>query len=408
MFRCLSRGLLQLAVACCLLLLALPATAQWVEGHGNAVVHDHDRDINKVEQQARNAALRNAAMQFESRVESHQTVTNGVITDTRMTVLSRARVQEVRNEVVSRHGDRIRVTLEARLATDNDTEDEAMVACGGEPINRFGKGVAFAGFHVVNPGQGGIGRLEGLDRAVPEALVANMQGAKLVRPFAATHLAVYEDARNAPTRMVERNRLEQAVSTASEMGVQFVVSGVVRDFGVEAPDTWRSSVLNNLRRGVGGLNRERRFVVDMMIHDGFSGAPILQQRFSTSGTWDKGPGDNVGFATAAFDQTPYGRQVNRLLAIMTQEIERNLACQPFMARIERVENDRVRIAAGANNGLRPGDTLALYRTERFLELPGQLPELQNSRANLTVRQVHPDFASGEMGVEGGRINIQRG
>lgn len=393
----------QLLMGLCLCLLALPVAARWVEGQGHGVIMQGDPS--RAEQQARNAALRSAALQYESHFSSEETVSNGVVTDTRMSLVSSARVQAIRNERVTRQGNRVRVSLEA-LFSDSPREDVA--ECGGEGPNEYGKRVAFAGFRVINADQGGIGRLEGLDRTVPEILVEALRESPRLHPMAATHLTFYGDARNAPTEMVARNSLDQTLAIADEMDVQFVVSGVVRDLGVERPDTWRRSVLNDMRRGLGLLNRERRFVADLFIHDGFSGAPLLQQRFSTSGTWNRGPGERVGFATADFESTPYGKQVNQLLAAMAAGVETHLACQPFMARIQRVDDHQVRIAAGASSGLRPGDRLKLYRAERFLSLPNQQPALQNSHASVTIRQVHPDFASGEMAVEGGRVNIRKG
>ncbi|MDX1589576.1 MAG: flagellar assembly protein T N-terminal domain-containing protein [Oleiphilaceae bacterium] len=388
-----------------LCLSAMPVAAEWVQGQGHGVIMQGDSS--RAEQQARDAALRNAALQYESRFSSEETVTNGVVTDTRMTLISNARVQEIRNEHIHRQGNRIRVTLEARFSREGEEDESAQ--CGGDGPNAYTKRVAFAGFRVVNADQGAIGRLQGLDRAVPEALIERLLDAPRLSPYAATHLTFYhDDARNAPTQMEARNRLHQALTIAEELNVQFIVSGVVRDLGVERPDTWRLSTINNLRRGLGLLNRDRRFVVDLFIHDGFSGAPLLQQRFSTSGLWNRGPGDRVGFATADFDRTPYGEQVNRLLTEMAAQVESQLACQPFMARVERVDDHQVRIGAGASSGVRPGDKLRLYRAERFLSLPNQQPELQNSHVSVTIRQVHPDFASGEMAVEGGRVNIRKG
>jgi len=383
-----------------LVLVAAPVAAVWVEGVGEAVIADGDTE--KAREQARNAALRNAALQYEVHVASSDTVSNGVLTDTRLTVVSSANVHEIRNEHSSRHGQRMRVSLEARLSNSPAPD------CGGKGRSEYSKRVGIAGFHVINPDQGGIGRLEGLERAVPERIAAELAESRNLRAYSATHLKLFEDGRNAPTRLEHRNRLTNALELADEMNVQFVVSGVVRDFGVEEPDTWGSSVWRSMRRGLGTLNRERRFVLDLFIHDGLSGAPILQQRFTTSGTWDRGPGDRTGFATAAFDNTPYGEKVNQLLAQVAKQVDDGVACQPFMAKVERVDNHNVRIGAGASSGIRPGDTLRLYRRERFLELPNHMPELHDSHTEVKIRQVHPDFSSGEMPVQGGRVNIQRG
>ena len=190
-------------------------------------------------------------------------------------------------------------------------------------------------------------------------------------------------------------------------GVQFVVTGVIRDVGVSDPDAWGSSVIDRLQRGIGAVNQNRRFVVDMMVYDGFSGAPVYQERFSAEARWNAGPGASDGFGSAGFRETEYGQAVTGLMNNMVSAVNEALACQPFITRVTRVDGNKVTLDSGATAGLRPGDELKLYRSASFFDSPGAPPELVDSRTTMTVNNVHPDFSNGSMPTYGGLINIQR-
>ena len=92
---------------------------------------------------------------------------------------------------------------------------------------------------------------------------------------------------------------------------------------------------------------------------------------------------------------------------MATNVTEQVRCQPFMTRITRIEGKILHFSSGASSGIRPGDTLALYRTFNFYDserLTGV--ELDSVKTALTVSQVHPNFSSGTISVDPGRLNIQ--
>jgi len=223
----------------------------------------------------------------------------------------------------------------------------------------------------------------------------------------ASSVRLFGDLLNAPTRQLFDNRLTNVSELARELDAQFVVTGIIRDMAIEDPEAWGSSVLDRMSRGVGLANQNRRFIVDLMIYDGFSGSPVHQQRFSAQGKWDAAPKSSVGFGSAGFQDTAYGRAVTGVMQKMTEAVEEAVVCQPFITRITRVEGQKVTLAAGAASGLRPGDELSLYRSFNHFDSPGATPELRDADVTVRLDSVHPDFSNGLIPEYGALGNIQR-
>jgi len=222
-------------------------------------------------------------------------------------------------------------------------------------------------------------------------LQADLQRSGQLQVFGATTQRLFDDLLNAPTHQKFNNRLSNVIQVARELGVQFVVTGVIRDVGVSDPDAWGSSVIDRLQRGIGAANQNRRFVVDMMVYDGFSGAPVYQERFSAEARWNAGPGSSDGFGSAGFRETEYGQAVAGLMNDMVSAVNDALACQPFITRVTRVDGNKVTLDSGATAGLRPGDELKLYRSASFFDSPGATPELVDSRRHHDSEQRSPGF-----------------
>lgn len=379
------------------LLFAANVQAVVLEGVGHANIHNDD--VDSARQEARKAALRDVSLQYEARISSRDTVENGVVTESRLQVDSSARARSV--EVVDeyRRGNLLRVTVRADMSEGG--------SCQAGDAAGLRKRVAVTGFPMVYPDQARLGRIDDAGEILPQLLQADLRKNGNVQVFGATTQRLFSDLLNAPTQQKFNNRLTNVVEVARELGVQFVVAGVIRDVGVADPDAWGTSVIDRMQRGIGAVNQNRRFVADLMIYDGFSGAPIYQQRFATEARWDAGTGSSDGFGSAGFQETSYGRAVGGLMTDMASAVNRALACQPFITRITRVDGRKVTLDSGATAGLRPGDELKLYRSASFFDSPGATPELQDSRTTMTVNNVHPEFSNGEIPVSGGQVNIQR-
>ncbi len=380
--------------------LCFAGTAQAVvlEGVGHANIHHNDLDTARA--QARKAALRDLALQYEAQVSTSDTVENGVLTESRTRVAASARIRNARIVDEYRSGNLLRVVVRADMS-------DGKASCSTGDAARLKKRVAVTGFPVLEPDQGRVGRIDDAGQVLPQQLQARLRDAGGLQVFSAAGARMFDDLSNAPTVQQSNNRLDNVLQLAREMGVQFVVTGVIRDLRVADPDAWGSSVLDKFQRSIGAVDQNRRFVVDLMIFDGFSGSPIYQKRFSVSAEWNAGPGASTGFGSGGFQKTAYGQAVEGVIADMARTITRALACQPFMTRITRTDGQNLTLSAGATAGLRPGDELHLYRSARYFDSPSSTPELSDSGITVTLDNVHPDFSNGRMQKAGSQVNIQR-
>lgn len=395
-----ARKIIGLVFGLALLPAMLMASAQAVvlEGVGHASIHNDDLASARAE--ARNAAMRDLALQYEARVSTRDTMENGVLTESRMRLDSSARARNVKIIDEHRTGNLLRVTVRGDISAGK-------ASCDGGEAGRLRKRVAVTGFPLLYPDQARVGRIDDAGEILPQQLQQGLRETGNLQVFSATSSRLFADLLNAPTLQKGDNRLTNVVQVAREMGVQFVVAGVIRDIGVADPAAWGSSVLDGMQRAIGAADMRRRFAVDLVVLDGFSGSPVYQKRFETAADWNAGPGSAAGFGSEGFRKTHYGEAVTGAIGEMTQAVTEALACQPFMTRITRVDGRQVTLASGATAGLRPGDELHLYRSARYFDSLGGTPELSDSQMTVTLNNVHPDFSNGLMPRVGGQLNIQR-
>jgi len=210
-----------------------------------------------------------------------------------------------------------------------------------------------------------------------------------------------------------QQRLTTSVALATQLGAQYVVSGVVRDLammGEAGNDSGRNrgsdSWLDLL--GLESNNRDRQFVMDVFVHDGLSGAMLFQRSYSAHGAWDRPARERVPFASPHFWQTPYGTEVRELLSGVVDDVDEVLRCQPFMARIVKAKGNRLHIEASAGAGIRPGDKFQVYRTGTFYNLDLEpRTELSDMATEIVIKQVQPQFVVAEMKLTAEHLAIQR-
>lgn len=381
-----------------LLVFSGTAHAVMMEGVGHAVIRDGDLDAARSE--ARQAALRDLSLQYEARVSTSDTMENGVLTDSRTQVASRARARNVRVVNESQSGNRLRIVVRADVT-------QSAESCQAGESARLKKRVAVTGFPLLDPAQARMGNLGNAGQDLSQLLQQRLRDTRQLQVFGASALSLFGDLTNAPTTMGGDNRLSNILRIARELGVQFVVAGVIRDVSMNDPAAWGSSVWDGVKRAVGTVDESRRFVADLMVFDGFSGSPVYRQRFSTSAEWNAGAGTSDGLGSGGLLASAYGQAVEGVIGEMAAAVNEAVACQPFMTRITRVEGDAVTLESGATAGLRPGDELHVYRSARHWGSLDGTPELSDARLTMTLNNVHPDFSNGRMSVPGERVNVQR-
>lgn len=378
-------------------LLASEVVADWIQVTGSAPYMESNYTQSR--EMAREDAFKQAAMRFGSRVSSEQRMENGVITSDQVSISSDTRIlrSRIQNEYIWKG--QLKLVMDVEL----EEQPECPVTTGSEYL----KTVAVLKFPLQLPEQSRLGELVDIDRGFASALSQRLHERGNVVVYENSHERLPGELINAPSRYTQQHTLTNAADFAKDIGVQFVVSGVIRDIGVADKEAFSTSYWSRLTRFTRHANQKRRFAVDLFIHDGFSGAIVWQRNFSIEAKWDAEPSEKIGFGSTEFWHGSYGQAVSGLIADMSGLIEDQLRCQPFMTRVSRVNGKTLHFSSGADTGIRPGDKFSLYRTSNFFDAD-QLKgvELTNVKTALTVSQVHPGFSSGTISVDPGRLNIQ--
>ncbi len=396
-FQNLPKAFSRFAVFCLLLSISFSTSAEWIQVTGKASLSHGRYDLAR--EQAMKDGLRQAVYQYGMRIDSQQTIENGHLKEDSLNLSSRAHVKQSVIYSEAEENGYLLLTLNVEMAK--------RALCDASQASQYKKKVAILGFSLQIPEQMHMGGLNNIERGLASQLSQQLNEMDALVVYEQSQVALYADLRNAPSHYTEQLTLTHVSDYAKQVGVQFVVSGVIRDLSLENPDAFATNYWTKLKRLVKKANQNRRFMVDIFVHDGFSGAIIWQKQFSTHGKWQIELADKVGFESLEFLNEDYGQQVMTLIKSMAGNISEQIRCQPFMTRISRVEGKTLHFSSGASSGIRPGDTLALYRTASFYDsdrLSGI--DLENVKTALTVSQVHPNFASGTISVDPGRLNIQ--
>jgi len=370
-----------------------------VEAEGTAEIEYGDENSARV--RAMRNAIENASIQVSANIQSTQVMENGNLTVDYLRINSAAKVSDIQVIYEGREGNVFKVQIMARVSPDQ--------ICANVMANHYRKSVAITGFSMEHPEHASLGHLGSVDRSLAALLVSDINGRQGLRALSANYMTLYPNTPNAPTQISPRMTLTRAVSTAKDLGVQFVVSGVIRDMAMENPDAPRASNWDKWLKKVGitKAKRTRHFVFDIFVHDGYSGALVFQSRYRTYGLWNEKKNARIGFGTAKYFSTDYGQQVRLLLDQAVSDLQKTVQCQPFMATIAQVNGNRIYVSSGAESGLRPGDYLSVYRTSQKFDRQGDsFWQISDTRLVAEVKQVQPYYAVAELAIGTERLNLQ--
>ncbi|WP_432723955.1 hypothetical protein R0381_000695 [Jeongeupia wiesaeckerbachi] len=206
---------------------------------------------------------------------------------------------------------------------------------------------------------------------------------------------------------------ERVRELARRYGSQFVIAGVVDDASTEGtrfmpaigtqvkPGEAKLAldlpVINFLGLGVKRTPSSRRFDATLYLFDGVSGAMLGRYPLQATASGDVLGDPRQAVAGVSFVSGDYGQVVAAQLGGAADVIAEKIRCQPFSARIVGLSQGQVVLDAGTAVGLRPGDTLQLYRLRSF-QLPvdslngdpaQRLGMIEDRGGVLTVEQIQP-------------------
>jgi len=359
-------------------------------------------DMEASRDQAIRDALRQASLQMGGSIHSSQMLVDGLVTSDQMSLKSNGRFRHVRilQEKIA-HGV-IEVKIRAEFLEGGQ--------CDSNLGNGYRKAVAVAGFALQNPKEAVLGGLLNIEQRLSGVLSNTLNARHRIHAMDSGHVLLFTSVDRAPSSQNNLQRLTNSVELAKELGAQFVVSGVIRDLNMINPEAdvrriWDAPL------DLVGLSRERRernFVLDVYVHDGISGALMFQNTYATSGVWEYSDHDRTGFATPRFWKSDFGHQVKQTLSKVVTDLNENLGCQPYMAKIIDTQGDYIRLDTGSSVGMRPGDELTVFRTSTFFNLDQEgLTQLHDTKVKAVITQVQPRFAVAKLEKTPSRYAIQR-
>nr|WP_246480495.1 flagella assembly protein FlgT [Motiliproteus sediminis] len=387
-----------------LLLLSLGVTAQavTVEAEGRALIYN--RDLDSARQQAINNAAQQALLQAGAYINSRQRVSDGILMTDHLQVRMKGELQNIRVLSEQIEGDQLQVKIRAEVDTD---ETCAATAAGQQYL----KSAAVAGFPIAQPSQAAIGDLSAASSQIAAQLTARIGSRDHLRALDASYLNVHTNPATASSRQTGNGSLTDALPAFRDLDVQFIVSGIVRDLSMYQPE--KDNEGNVLRvwydqLDYRGRQHLRNFALDVFIHDGFTGALLFSRSYRVGGLWNSDRHTKTGFMTPAFLATDYGQKVRQLLTRISADLDSAVRCEPFSTRIVSTDGNRITFNAGSVTGIRPGDTLRVYRRSTLFD-PQNQPHirLEDTRASLVVNEVHPLFATGNLSQPANSLNIQQ-
>lgn len=386
-----------------LFFIAVPAQAQWVEATGSSTITH--QDLVDARRAAIRDALRQASFQGALQVNGYQAMSQGELHTDQISIDTQSSISQM--EVLSEKikNGMMFITVKALIESSGNCD-------GGNYANGYKRSLAISNFYMENPQSANMGALHNTSEALPKEILQRMQGQEKLRALDATSFQMYNDVRSIPTSVNDRGSLTTAVDTATRIGSQYVLTGVIRSMDLLNPElAGERGVLEGLyeRTRYKGERFARVLQVDLFIHDGFSGELVVSRSYSTQGNWTENRTEKVGFASPRFWQTDYGNKVDILIEQMVNDLHVQIGCQPFMARITRTDNKRLYIDAGSDAGLRPGDTLSVYRLNTFYDnTQRSFTELVPVDLTLSLERVQPNFANGKLVTLPEMVNIQQG
>ncbi|MGJ8648462.1 MAG: flagellar assembly protein T N-terminal domain-containing protein [Marinomonas colpomeniae] len=377
------------------LLLSTTVVAQTVDVVGEAIIYNDD--IPDARYRATQQAIKQAVLESGSRVSVKDQLNNGEL-ESSLEIRSSSHVQKAKIISEEQNGDFL--TLVARIEVTPDSQ------CSSGPTSYYKKTVGVTGFELQVPQQAALGELSNIARALPKSLADEINNQGYLKALTATNIAIYPDIINAPSSTNFDGSLTNVTRISEQLGVQYIVSGVIRDIGeiyLRRPNDKHSKDLEAEE-----IDKERKFIVDIYIYDGFSGALLFEHRYNEIGNWDISDHARVGFGSAKFWSIHYGKVVQQALKESALDTSEQLRCQPFIANIFRTEGNRIHISAGSIAGIKQGDKFNVYRRyEVFNQLQSAQTQLNNANISVTIKQVQPNFSVGELVVDSHILNVQQ-
>lgn len=269
----------------------------------------------------------------------------------------------------------------------------------------YRKRIVVTGFPIVSSGQISANETQDLYSGIPREMMNILMETGDFIGRNETRTALYSRPDMAP-EMIDDSGYQQSsvVDLAMESSAQFVLSGVIRDLEVESTEYIRGSGLfAEMKSMMRDFVARRGVGIDVYVHDGLSGALLFQHRYTDRVIGDVWVPSGYSVGSERFKSTPTGHKISQIIQMASHDVGLAFACYPFSAKVIKVENNKVYIAAGAQNRIKKGESLVVYASTANVEM-----QEQQLVGVVIIKDVQAGFSVGEMEVTSDLRNIRSG
>ncbi|MCK5121598.1 MAG: hypothetical protein KAQ91_06425 [Methylococcales bacterium] len=272
----------------------------------------------------------------------------------------------------------------------------AVLSEGHQSCNSpYRKRLVATAFPIATSGQVSANETQDLYSGIPREIMNQLMESGDFIGRNETHTVLYSRPDMAP-EIINQTEYQDSyvVQLAQENGSQFVLSGVIRDLEVESTEFIRGSgVFSQWKSLMRDFVARRGVSVDVYVHDGSNGALLFQRRYTDTVIGDVWIPSGYTVGSERFKSTPAGHKISKIVQLASKDIRRLFTCHPFSAKVIRVENKKVYIAAGSQDKLKQGDSLVVYAVNLNAGL-----QTHQIIGVINIQSVQANFSVGEMEV----------
>ncbi|NOX42259.1 MAG: hypothetical protein GXP19_00765 [Gammaproteobacteria bacterium] len=347
------------------------AYSRTVEVEGSAVITDGA--VNKARLQAIQDAIRQALLQTSASVSTASIVSSNVMIMDSTKIRATGRVSNVVIIDEWRNEDEIHVLIRAKVPEN--------IQQATNTTKGYRRKLAVVQFHVVDRRE--IQDLPNIEIEYPRRLLRRIEENGGIIGIDATNYLLNSKAQSLDHDAGHPGK-ETIINLASTLGVQFIVSGIIRDM----------SVVNHL------IGKSRLLSLELQVFDGLTGTLLSRNAYNKNVNGAGLNDSDSPFGTREFFNSNYGIAVDKLLSQQITSIQSVIFKLPVTVRVVRSEGKRVYFDAGAISLVHVGDMLMAYKVDS-----SPLVKMANSSefgfpekpvATVTVKKIQPLFSMGEL------------
>ena len=342
-----------LPALCCLL--AAPASAQWYETTGKALIRQGESSTAR--QLATEDAVKRALLYAGASVRSVQQVTDGLLTQESFQVESVGEVRQVQLvSEVTRNG-YFEVTIRA------DIEPSA-ASC---EVPAYKKKLLITPFRLRVPEQAIVGDL---------FEIGNVSGKVFSEKLSEIGHSSWPAPYNNPIEFSKLSYLERK-SLQQQLGARYLLTASVEDvsLGGTIGTNWTFWT---------DADRDRYYHLQVQVFDLSEERTVFSQKYETTATWTIRKSSKLDPNYHRFWETAYGKAAERVLNAAAMDVEEAIRCEPLQADVIQIKQNQVLLSIGKAHGVKAGDKFQLVHRREVPDSFGRIQPLL-SVTELTVR-----------------------